>query len=370
MGDNRPNISELALPKLNAIRVIIVMMIAIGYASTMPFGQNKADGSLNQEIFFHLGYDPSWIGISLLFFLSGFLGMRSLDRHGSSLKYLESRLLRTGPLLIFVTLIIILILYPIFGEPSTSPGETLKIIFLYFLGTVSCIKPGEQLPGILDHAQYECMIQGAIWTLKWGVIAHIAMAAGNALNLFENRLFVLFISLMTTIFYMVIVYLNITFDSVPHDIILAARMAWPFLVGVSIYKYWDKLPKSAVVNLAISAGFIALATFQFYVEGVPWTKAIIVSLTMGWAWLCVTLLKLDKEQLTILNNWAPLALALYLVNWPAAQIILLITGELPLTVFIPLILMVSVILAWVFHKLVSERSFQFARRRNGGVVQA
>jgi len=53
----------------------------------------------DKEVLRHLGYDPSWFGLQILFCLSGYLAVRSLTRHGSSLRYLTSRVLRTGPFL-------------------------------------------------------------------------------------------------------------------------------------------------------------------------------------------------------------------------------------------------------------------------------
>lgn len=363
MDDNRPKLHEGMLSKLGAIRVLVVMMIAFGYASTMPYGETNADGVINQEIFAQLGYDPSWIGISLLFLLSGFLGMRSLDNHGSSLKYLESRIVRNLPLLVFVTLVIILILYPIFRESSASLGETLRAVFLYFLGTVTCIRPGEPLEGILEESKYMCLIQGAIWTLKWGVLAHVAMAIGNQINLFKDRKIVLVLSLSSVLFYIAITSIHFYVRPVAGDIILAAQLAWPFLIGVSLCQYWDELPKNPLANLAISAGFFALATTLYFTSILPWSKVIVVSLTMGWGWLCMTVLKLEDHQLKFLNNWAPLTLAIYLINWPTAQILLL-GPSLPLGIYMALSLSITLVLAWAAHKLVSEKSFRYARSRN------
>lgn len=369
MDDKRPKLHEGMLSKLNAVRVMIVMMIAFGYASTMPYGEMNADGIANQEALAHLGYDPSWIGISLLFLWSGFLGMRSLDNHGSSLKYLQSRSLRNLPLLVFVTLVVILILYPVFGKVSESPLQTLKTIFVYFLGTVTCIRPGEPLEGLLDHAEYMCLVQGAIWTLKWGILAHVAMAIGNQISLFKDRRIVLSLSVLSVLFYIAITSIHFYVRPVNGDIILASQLAWPFLLGVSLYQYWEKLPKNPVTNLAVTAGFFILACGLYFTSILPWSKAIIVSLTLGWIWLCVTLLKLPVHHLKFLNNWAPLTLAIYLINWPTAQILLL-GPSLPLGVYMALTLSITLILAWAAHKLVSERSFRYARSQSLNRLQA
>lgn len=364
MRENSNPSTRDVLPKLNALRVIIVLMIALGYASTMPIGPVNAEGVNNPEWFVQLGYDPSWIGIALLFFLSGFLALRSLEHHGSSVKYLESRFFRNAPLLFVVTLLIVLVVFPVFGSHKGTPIETFKTTVLYFIGTVTCIRPGEPLPGLLDDAKYMCLIQGSIWTLKWGVLAHIAVAIGHKLQIFTNRYVVLALAVFSILFYIIALQIHLTVTKLPGDIVIAAQLGWPFLTGMAVFAFWDKIPTSPVKNLGISAAFILAASAMYFSSFLPWTKGIVVALILGWAWLCVTLLKLEKDQIRLMNNWPALALAIYLINWPVAQILLLILPEISAAGLIGLSLPVTMGLSFLAHKLVSQRSFIYARNRN------
>ena len=119
------------LARLNSVRVITVIFIAIGYASTMPLGPTYP------EALAHLGYDPSWIGIQVLFFLSGFMAMRSLERGSTAYAYLRSRFLRNIPLLAVFTLIAILVIYPALGVKGESFSTLTSKLGLYFFATVS-----------------------------------------------------------------------------------------------------------------------------------------------------------------------------------------------------------------------------------------
>lgn len=367
MGLSQHKTPVTALPKLNALRVIIVLMIAFGYASTMPIGPESAPGIPNPELLRFLGYDPSWIGLALLFFLSGFLAMRSLDRHGSSVKYLKSRVLRNAPLLLFVTTIVIAIIYPLFGSSQGSTLDTLKSITLYFFGTITCIKPGEPLPGLLDDAKYMCLIQGAIWTLKWGVLAHIAVAIGNQLNMFAHRITLLCLSTLSIVFYIIAVQVHLGIQNIPGDIILAAQLAWPFLTGMAVYAYWDEIPDSASKNIMITAGLFGGAALLYILSVpyavLPWTKAVVVVHVMAWSWLSITVLKLNTEQFKIMNNWPALALAIYLINWPVSQILLYMFSDPGQWGLVSISLPITLVLAWCAHKLVSEPSFNYARSR-------
>lgn len=352
-----------AMPKLNSLRLLVVLMIAFGYASTMPVGPVDANNVPNPEWLRQMGYDPSWVGIALLFFLSGMLAMRSLLRHGSSIKYLESRFFRNAPLLFFVTLFIVLVIFPIFGSPQGPANETFKTVMLYFMGTVTCIKPGEPLPGLLDDAKYMCLIQGSIWTLKWGVLAHIAVAIGQRIKLFANRSIVLSLAIFSIFFYVTLIYLHISIRPMPGNIIIATQLGWPFVTGMAVYAYWDRLPKSFLINFGISGALMAAALIQYKLDFIPWSKMIVVCLILSWAWLCVAFLKLDKSRLQFMNNWPALALAVYLINWPVSQILLLVFPEINSGQLIALSLPVTLILSYLAHKLVSERSFRYARNR-------
>ncbi len=351
------------MPKLNALRIIIVVMISIGYASTMPIGPVNAAGEPNPEWFIQLGYDPSWIGIALLFFFSGLLAMRSVQKNISPVKYLESRFLRNGPFLFFVTLIIIGIIYPVYGVNKGTPWEIFKTLGKYFFGTITCIRPGEPLPGLLDNAKYMCLIQGSIWTLKWGIIAHIAVAIGHHLKIFKSRVLVLAMAVGSILFYVSALQIHLTVRPIPGDIVLAAQLAWPFLAGMAVQAYWEKLSGSAITNMGIGFGAIGFACLMYFIPAIPWTKAIVVSLILGWAWLGIALLKTPANKMTFMNNWPALALAIYLVNWPVAQILLLQLPDSSPGQLIAFSIPVTLVLSFIGHKLVSERSFSFARNR-------
>ena len=85
---------------------------------------------------------------------------------------------------------------------------------------------------------------------------------------------------------------------------------------------------------------------------------------MSWAWLCITMLKLKSEQLGILNNWPSLALAIYLINWPVSQILLFVVPDLSPGQLIAGALPLTFMLSYLAHKMVSERSFTYAKNRS------
>jgi len=187
------------LPRLNAVRLFVVVMIAFGYASTMPVGPDKFEtGKL-------FGYEPSWIGIQVLFFLSGALAYRSITAGRIGFEYLKSRVLRTFPMLLAMTLTTVLVIYPMLGKPLTNPQEYIALAKYFFL-TVTCIDPGRVLPGLLDDSLYACLIQGGIWTLRWGLIIHIGVAIASRFKVLMQPRLILAAAITSMLIYAAYIY--------------------------------------------------------------------------------------------------------------------------------------------------------------------
>lgn len=341
------------LLRLNAVRIFIVLMIAFGYASTMPIGPG------NPELFAHLGHDPSWIGIQLLFFFSGYLALRSLRRHGSPLEYLKSRAIRNIPLLALFTLIVVLVIYPLVGAPIEDPLAVIKKLTLYFFQTVTCVDPGGTLPGLFQGALYDCIVQGAVWTFKWGMVAHVGTAIGSRLGLFKKNRLILALTICVLAAHYAGAYIlakqNPVWIGTPA---LALRLAYPFLLGMTAYAYQDKLPKTTAVRALILAFLIGLATFWH--TYLAWTPAIEMLLTSFWAYALFLVATSRTKTLSWLENWPNLALGIYLANWPISQLLLWNYPELTPTTLIGLTLPLSCMVAAIGHALVGHRIYAMA----------
>jgi len=188
------------------------------------------------------------------------------------------------------------------------------------------------------------------------------MALSHKLQLFSKNFVVLALTGLTTLAYIVIgVFLFILEIPIPHDIELAAYMGWPFLMGISVFKYWEKLPTRFSPYLWICGICLALAGIWFAL--LPMTNIIEVFLVIGFSSLSVGLLKLDKDQFAVLNSWPNLALAIFLINWPVTQIILLTIPEIGIWPLIISSLTVTYFLSMLAHILITRRNFRFAENR-------
>ena len=347
--------AQMPLIRLNAVRTIVVLIMAIGYASTM------SPLSGQDEVLRHLGYDPSWFGLQIIFCLSGYLAVRSLTRHGSSLRYVTSRALRNGPLLVIYTLAAVTIIYPIFCvSDATLTEETVKLT-KYFLFTVLCIDPGAPLPGLLDDAKYMCLIQGAIWTFRWGALAHIAMAIGWRMNILKSKNTLLSLAVAATIIYGVAGYFAATngWES-SFPAFAGLRLGYAFLAGAALYGWQDKLPQSGLAKFALLVGLISLAAFQY--AYLPWTPGIEIAGTFFWTYLAIVIIQTPMRITAWMNHWPNIVLGLYLGNWPVSQILILMHPELHGWTLIGISVLITTFIAIVMHAMISGHINKWASR--------
>ena len=308
---------------LGPVRMLIMAIIAFGYASTMPRGPGTA------EYLRTFGYDPSWYGIAIIFMITGFLAMRSLQRHGSAVKFLASRLFRNLPLLLLFALLVVLVLFPIFAVPMEAGGSRLEQHMRYLVKVVSCFDPNELTPGLLDNALYMCVIQGGLWTFRWGLIAFIATAALWAIGgLRSGRMLLLFTLALTVTYAVLIVYAIKSPQPYLELPIIGLRLGWAYLAGMCAYVYREKMPR----NLLLPFGLLGLAALQYYT--LPWTPFVEITAEFGFGYLVFLAITSRLKVPAALKSLPDLSLGLYVFNWPMAQLTLLMLPALsPLGLF-------------------------------------
>lgn len=112
---------------------VIVAIVALGHISTLPLGPG------NPEMLHSFGYDPSWIGVNVLFVLAGFMAMRSLTRDSNGLSMLMSRVKGIFPYLAIYAILTVAVIYLVLGQPASSPWELFSHLGLYAIDVLACM---------------------------------------------------------------------------------------------------------------------------------------------------------------------------------------------------------------------------------------
>lgn len=302
---------DVPLDALAAVRLLVVLAIGVGYVSTLPLGPG------NPEAGQFLGYDPSWFGLQVLFFLSGMLAWRSVSHGRTGLRYMKSRAAHTLPVLALYTLAVVSVLYPALCQPGSLDADGLGRLGLYLVGTLSLVSPGGPLPGALDDAAYMCLLQGTVWTLRWGALLHLGTLLLHRLGLRSTRgllhLGVLAVCLYAVVAKAVIVFgINGLLPFGP-----AFRFGYPWVFGMVCYALRDRMPDSLASWGGIAAVLMGLAGAHH--EFAPWTPAIEILATSALCALCMGVLHARPR---VLRHWPALALPVYLGVWPIGQTVL------------------------------------------------
>lgn len=346
-------------PAITWVRMLVIGLIAMGHVSTIPHGPGS------KEFLYQFGYDPSWLGVNALFMIAGFLAMTSLRRHGNALHLLTSKVARNLPVMIIYVAAITLLLFPIFGIKPNNFSNITSHLAVYAFDVLTCLDPGRKLEGLLDNAKYECVIQGAIWTFRWGLVAYIGAAIGWKIGILKSVKMLYIITSLALIAY-VVVHAAVVWRGInlPDSVTTALRLGWPFLAGMSLYTLKDTLPKT----WAIPAVTAVLAAIHYLM--LPWSPLTEVLATIFWGYSAILLMSYDGTKLPkAMQNVPDLSLGLYIFHWPAAQILLLLAPNSGSLALFALTAPVTILLSWlvwkaVQHPLAMRRQSQFASVRH------
>lgn len=338
---------------LAALRILIVAAIGLGYASTMQLGPQTA------EIGRHWGYDPSWYGIQMLFILSGFLAARSMSQGRSVREFFLSRIWSIWPALIVATLISVLIIYPIMCMPDAPVRMSTGDLTVYFFKTIFLIDPGGQMPGLLDDAKYMCLLQGAIWTLRWGFLLHIAFLIGWKMRILQNSKIVFALCVAAIASYVGLVdyaVSNAAFGSKIDPFLPAMRLGYAYLVGVTLL-VWQNALRFNKRRILVSSAAIALTATGFHLW-LPWSSTQEILGVAFWLTLSFGFLHNAPQFMQRCPRLAPV---LYVSIWPTAQLIVALMPNHTQFSMITISMLFAVLSAAILYLLLRQARVQPAR---------
>lgn len=344
---------RLPLHGLASLRILVILCIGLGYASTMSIGPE------NYEWGNHWGYDPSWYGLQILFLLSGFLAARSMTQGRTVQDFFKSRLMSLWPALLAATLVTVLLIYPIMCAPDAAVRMDARDLTSYFFKTVFLIDPGSRMPGLLDDAKYMCLMQGAIWTLRWGLILHVAFLIGWKTKILSQPFLATALALLAVCLYMMAVHQAVgatPLGAVVEPFLPGLRLGYAYVCGVALFAWQHRLPKKASTLLMTAAALGGAATIQYLF--LPWTPLIEIFGTAFWATLCIGFLIHAPE---VLRRCPRLAPVLYVSIWPSAQIIVAFTPNVDQIFIMKLSILLACCGALVLFALLRQARIQPAR---------
>lgn len=215
------------------VRLLFALMVLVGHA----FVISKGGTSSEPAIFFH--YRPSYLAVNLFFIASGFLVTKSMLYREDMVEYGAARSLRIFPALIMHVLFVMLLIGPFvtnvplgqyFADPQfwTQPFRVLS-----FADT------DMYLPGTFA-TNHEQIGSGALWTLRYEVLAYIGTAAAFALGLLKHK-WLLIAQFLIFVLAWPIAHLTGIFDQLPGTLQSILRFGLAYGLGAALYAVQDKV---------------------------------------------------------------------------------------------------------------------------------
>lgn len=201
---------------------------------------------------------PGYIALMGFFAMSGYQISDSWARDPSWWRFSFRRMLRIFPPLFAVVAITVFIIGPMFTTWDLHEYRTHEQTWRYLLGTSFLFPLQHYLPGVFADNPYPSSVNGSLWTLPMEVVGYgIVLACGVVIALGVTRL------ILFPLFAFVFVVDGMgqatfgdggglgSFLSVPIGA-LASFMV-PFILGMLLYNYRDRIPLRPVVAYALLA---------------------------------------------------------------------------------------------------------------------
>jgi len=153
-------------------------MVVVGHAFVVTIGGSEHEPAM----FFH--YRPSYLAVNLFFIASGFLVTKSMLYREDLVEYGAARSLRIYPALIAHVFFIMLIIGPLVTKVPLAQYFTDPQFWTQPFKVLSFVDTDMVLPGTFTpETNHENIGSGALWTLRYEVLAYIGTAAAFGLGL-------------------------------------------------------------------------------------------------------------------------------------------------------------------------------------------
>jgi len=212
------------------------------------------------------GYEPtrihdwtfSYLAVNGFFILSGLLIAKSLSTRRNIVGYARSRLLRIYPALILLMVALLVLFGPLFG---TSRGFAYLGEAEPWAYAARVLLMGDPLtgPGGVFHASPEPIFNGALWTIRYEVLAYLFAAIGFAVGILRNRWLTIIVLAGSQLIYFILQNTALA-TSAPEGIISLFRFTTAFLIGMALWHFPKARCPTPVVLLVALLGFLLLGS--------------------------------------------------------------------------------------------------------------
>lgn len=193
--------------------------------------------------FLHFGL----LAVIIFFAISGFLVAPGLLRTGDLVAFSINRVLRIFPALAAIVLVTMLCLGPVLTSLSYREYFSDPIFYRYAKNILTLTS--DYLPGVASASGVPLVVNGALWTLHFEVLAYGALALMSVLGVLRSRGFFILVFLASFA-----VYVCMHFDPgfaqrLPGRFVTFMELFIYFAAGAALFVFRDRIPFSGPLAL-------------------------------------------------------------------------------------------------------------------------
>ncbi len=285
---------------LNLIRMIAAIGVLISHAWAVSSG--LADEQPFSDTL--KGIDLGTISVYVFFAISGYLVAQSFERSSSFKRFWSARILRIFPGLLVVILITALVLGPLFTVAAAE--EFWPAIPAYIVRNFTLFSLQQYLPGVFTGNPVGRAINVPLWTLNYELLCYISVSLmGLAGVLKSPRL----MTVALTAF--VVAYAVVLYFEPHHRLTSLAKLALPFMTGVSFFVWRTKIP----LHPLIGVGLVLIAALTY--DTILFREAFVLCLT----YIVFLLAYLPGGKIRLYNRLGDYSYGIYIYAFPIQQIV-------------------------------------------------
>jgi peptidoglycan/LPS O-acetylase OafA/YrhL len=242
-------------PGFDMIRLAAAIVVLLYHSRVIEAGDLRSDPLFR----FSGGFIQFGLLAVLVFFsISGFLVTPGLLRSGNVVTYLTHRALRIFPALFVVVLVSMVALGPVLTTFPLSRYFSDPAFYHYARNAATLSI--RYLPGVVSHDGQPIIVNGALWTLNYELMAYLILALLGVLRLLRPSVF-LGMFLIAYAAYVTVQYAPALGALTPDRLAPLTELFVYFAAGAALYVFRDRVPFSK--GIALGAFVVTAATLPY-----------------------------------------------------------------------------------------------------------
>ncbi|MFZ6872944.1 acyltransferase family protein [Undibacterium sp. Di27W] len=289
---------------LNLLRITAALVVLFSHSFSLLLQAEPIEASTGSTL--------GNIAVDVFFIISGLLVTGSLVKSNSVVDYACSRILRIYPALLFMLLLTVFILFPIYTTVPLAKYFLAPETRLYLLKCATLFSGVVyRLPGVFEQNPYPYFANGSLWTMPVEIKMYAILLVvwyGSVLLNRRRKNSLPYLILPITVVAAILVFVNYFYLNHKVQFI---RLFFMFFSGVSLFVLRERLVLTRqvfypVLLLVLGAAFVNKAVFF-----------VLYNLTIAYLVVCIAYL--PSGWIRRYNNMGDYSYGVYIYAFPVQQ---------------------------------------------------